>query len=369
MLRRLIRDCRDCPATMALCSLWVLVYVLMVLTDLWQGQVPSAFSLLLGSINGHRFGDLTVNDLYHGEIWRTLTATFVHYGIIHLGMNLFGMYQLGPLVEEWYGAGQFLLLYVVIGAGGNALAGVIRHGLGLNPYIHSGGGSTVLLGLVALCAIVGWRLKTRKGDYLKAQMVMVLVITALLGLLPIIDNWVHVGGALCGAALGFADPVLLRNAGRRRALWAGVVGVLVMVASAAAQFRDDRAEAPERARQRWVLGEQSVAALARVDQSYALATRSRASAFGRFLPKEARGASVIALKNLEALRGELDRRPTSGDYRRVKALLERARTEPPTLREALEFRRHFRRLAEQAVTRRNTAARDYQALARRGRAR
>ena len=44
----------------------------------------------------------------------------------------------------------------------------------------------VVLGLVALCAVVGWRSKTRTGDYLRGQMVGALIFTAFLGLLPML---------------------------------------------------------------------------------------------------------------------------------------------------------------------------------------
>ena len=62
---------------------------------------------------GHPFGELTINELFQGEIWRPLTATFVHYGLLHLGMNLYMLYQLGAVVETWYGPWQFLAVYVV----------------------------------------------------------------------------------------------------------------------------------------------------------------------------------------------------------------------------------------------------------------
>ena len=149
---------------------------------------------------------MTLQSLAQGQVWRTLTSTFVHYGLLHLATNLFGMYQLGTLIEEWYGSWQTLALYVLIGTGGNALSALMRHEMGANPQVHSGGGSTVLLGFVALCAVVGWRARTRLGDFLRGQMVAILIYTALLGLVlplfnylvrvPSIDNWGHAGGVM-----------------------------------------------------------------------------------------------------------------------------------------------------------------------------
>ena len=197
MLRRLIDDFREFPATMTLCSLWVVVFALMVLDQVVAGVGPHAGQARPGHPGGHPFGDMTLGDLFQGEIWRPLTATFVHYGLLHLGMNLFMMYQLGGLVESWYGPWQFLAVYVAIGYGGNLLSALVRHAAGARTRgCASGGGSTVVLGLAALCAVVGWRSRTRIGDYLRSQMVWLLVATAVLGLIvPIIDNWGHAGGA------------------------------------------------------------------------------------------------------------------------------------------------------------------------------
>ena len=173
-----------------------------------------------------------------------MTATFVHYGLLHLGMNLYMMYQLGAVVETWYGPWQFLAVYVVIGFGGNLLSALVRYALGSNPMAASGGGSTVVLGLVALCAVVGWRSRTRIGAFLRSQMVGLLIATALLGqMVPIIDNWGHAGGALIGTAIGFAHRILIRTAQRPVAKWVGGLAVLLLIASGAAQVRDDRTEA------------------------------------------------------------------------------------------------------------------------------
>ena len=52
----------------------------------------------------------------------------------------------------------------------------------------------MVLGLVALCAVVGWRSRTRIGAFLRSQMVGLLIATAVLGqMVPIIDNWGHAG--------------------------------------------------------------------------------------------------------------------------------------------------------------------------------
>jgi rhomboid protease GluP len=50
-----------------------------------------------------------------GEYWRLLASMFLHGGVAHLGVNLFGLYQLGTLYEAMFGTRRFLLIYFVAG--------------------------------------------------------------------------------------------------------------------------------------------------------------------------------------------------------------------------------------------------------------
>ncbi len=184
-----------------------------------------------------------------------LTASFIHFGAAHLVMNLVGMIQLGRLMEPWYGGRQFLAICLGLGAAGNLLGVLMRHGVALGRAwlqahglarvlpaalagggpaaaleVHAGGGSTVLLGLIGLGMVVGWRSRTRVGAFLRDQMVTVLVITAILGIawMTRIDNYGHAGGAIAGSALGFLHRRLVRTGprGRRLAAWASALVIV-----------------------------------------------------------------------------------------------------------------------------------------------
>lgn len=274
----LVADARECPATWALASSWVVVFAALHLVQ-WRDGVPMpdggfANPLAVSAQVGHRFGDLTWADVRRGEAWRLLTATFIHFSLLHVGMNAFGMVKLGQLMESWYGSGPFLAVCLAIGGLGNLVGGLIRQGIALGKaglvgtrvarawpawfepdavdgvsrsfLVHSGGGSTILLGLLGLGAVVGWRSKTRIGSFLRDQMVALLGFTAVLGvaLINLIDNYGHAGGALVGAAFGFAHRPLIRLGERsrwfRRACWAGSLAVVAGCVVAAA--RDDRLE-------------------------------------------------------------------------------------------------------------------------------
>lgn len=273
-------DVRECPGTWALAASWVAIFASMHLVQ-WRMGLPMpsggfANPLAVSAQVGHRFGDMTWAEVRHGEIWRLITATFVHFSLVHVGMNAFGMVKLGQLIEPWYGPGPFLAICVAIGGLGNLVGGLMRQvitagktalvgsrlaqawptwfevasgadGLDRSFGIPSGGGSTILLGLLGLAAVVGWRSKTRIGSFLRDQMVTMLGFTAVLGIVlyDLIDNYGHAGGAIVGAAVGFAHRPILRLSERSRsfrgACWIAVIGAVG--ACVLAGTRDDHSEA------------------------------------------------------------------------------------------------------------------------------
>ncbi len=247
--RTLIRDAKEFPATFLLCASWIVIFVAMVACEFWNtGSIPWSRFLLSGLSVGRRFGDLSLADLEQGQLWRLLTCNFVHYSVLHLGLNLAAMYQLGTLIESWYGRAQLLTFYGVVGGLGNVVGVAIRWLLHSNPRVHSGGGSVVVLGLVGLCAVVGFRARARIGSMLYIQMLLLLAATALLGFVfsSSIDNWGHLGGTIAGMAVGRFHELWLRRRDRPRALGAGVLVALVLVAAAGFQVRSDFLERPLR---------------------------------------------------------------------------------------------------------------------------
>jgi rhomboid protease GluP len=60
----------------------------------------------------------------NGEWWRVITANFLHYGYVHLGVNLLGLGIIGTIMERDLGAARFLCLYLGSGCGAMALMAV-----------------------------------------------------------------------------------------------------------------------------------------------------------------------------------------------------------------------------------------------------
>ena len=222
--------------------------------------IPLPNPLPISTIVSHRFGDLTWFDVSQGTYWRLITATFIHFGLLHLVLNLFALLTLGRLLEPGYRTGPFLAICLAIGGLGNLVGAGLRHlmtlihpwltdrvmalpipnwlqqflvgGQAASDHVHSGGGSTILLGLLSLAAVIGWRSRTRIGHHLYRQMVLFLGITAVLGVVlhQLIDNYGHIGGAIVGACFGLFNRrirVLRRARAWRVASWSFVAAVLI----------------------------------------------------------------------------------------------------------------------------------------------
>ena len=72
------------------------------------------------------------------EYWRLFTSVFVHGGFIHLAVNMWSLFVIGPLVERIYGNWAFAVLYVAAGIGGaiaSVAASPVRIGVGASGAI------------------------------------------------------------------------------------------------------------------------------------------------------------------------------------------------------------------------------------------
>jgi hypothetical protein len=150
-------------------------------------------------------------------------------------VNLIGLYKLGRLVESWYGPWGMVIVYVVTGFFGNLFACLLKPYFGPGVDLPSAGGSVVVCGLIAEIGVVGWRSRTRFGDFVGRQMLAVLVLTGLLGVFLPLDNLGHAGGALVGAILGLFHRALLRQSRSARTRLIGLIAAGALLLSLAIQ--------------------------------------------------------------------------------------------------------------------------------------
>ncbi|MGZ8691362.1 MAG: rhomboid family intramembrane serine protease [Gaiellaceae bacterium] len=135
-VRRAAFEGTGAKVTKALVAINVAVYVAELATG---GGVNGTGSTIY--LHGVLFGPL----LEQGEWWRLVTAAFLHYGPVHLIMNMIGLYWFGSLLEERIGSGRYLMLYLVSGLAGSAGALLWSKGF-LTPTVGASGAIFGILG-------------------------------------------------------------------------------------------------------------------------------------------------------------------------------------------------------------------------------
>jgi rhomboid protease GluP len=191
--RRLFTLTPRIQVTKALIAANALVFGLMVLTGGGFFDPTSQQMLRWGA----GYGPLTT----HGQPWRLFTEMFVHFGIIHIGMNMFVLWQGGQLVERLFGHFTFLVIYLLSGLTGSFLS------LHFHPLSLTGGASGAVFGIFG--ALLGY-LYVQRGT-VPAQILRSLGNSA--GIFVIynfifakisseVDLSAHVGGLVGGIVLG-----------------------------------------------------------------------------------------------------------------------------------------------------------------------
>jgi rhomboid protease GluP len=145
---------------------------------------------------GSNFGLITAA----GEWWRLFTSMFLHFGFMHLALNMAVLWGIGATTERLYGNGYFLLIYILSGMAG-ALASLLWH-----PEINSAGASGAVFGVFG--ASLAYFLQPGNGvprTVVSGNIVAGLFLVGvnlLFGLAPGIDNMAHLGGLVAGFVLG-----------------------------------------------------------------------------------------------------------------------------------------------------------------------
>jgi membrane associated rhomboid family serine protease len=160
-----------------------------------------------GSINGtgnriFEEGVLFGPFVADGEWYRLLTAAFLHYGVLHLGLNMLVLFLIGPALEEYLGHGRYALLYIVSGLAGSAGA------LVWTPGAATVGASGAIWGLMGAAVLLEWRRIYVFGGQAMGLVIFNLVITFLI---PGVSRGGHIGGLIGGALVALAFLYLRRT--------------------------------------------------------------------------------------------------------------------------------------------------------------
>jgi len=149
--------------------------------------------------------------------WRFVTPMFIHVNLLHLLVNMYSLWVLGPYVEKLYGSAKFVVFWVLTGIGGVVASYLtVRPNLAVGPLARfvfkaaddpSAGASGALFGLVGVLFVFGIKFRHELPEGFKRAfgtgLLPVIMINLFIGFLGrrFIDNGAHLGGLLSGAAL------------------------------------------------------------------------------------------------------------------------------------------------------------------------
>lgn len=131
--------------------------------------------------------------------YRFITPIFLHAGIIHIGFNMLLQLTLGRDLEKQIGIIRFVIVYFSSGIFGFVLGGNFAA-----PAIASCGASGSLFGIFALVLLDLFYTWSERESPVKELLWILfdIAISFVLGLLPGLDNFSHIGGFLMGFVLG-----------------------------------------------------------------------------------------------------------------------------------------------------------------------
>ena len=157
---------------------------------------------------GANFGPATQD----GEWWRLGSAMFLHFGIVHLALNTWSLWDVGQLAERMYGRWRFFCIYILSGLAGNLVSLVVQ-----GNYAVSGGASGAIFGIYGAALVFLWReraaITEHEFRWLFWGALGFASLTIILGfIIPGIDNVAHIGGFLTGilASIVFSQTITTR---------------------------------------------------------------------------------------------------------------------------------------------------------------
>lgn len=138
--------------------------------------------------------------ILRGDWYRLIMPMFLHAGFIHLGLNVVVLRNIGTILETEYGAWKVLCGYLLSGVSGTLTS------VNFLPRMFGVGASGAIYGLIGM--VIGdlyhnWKY-TENKTRVSVSLGISLVLAYLIGLLPMMDNFAHLGGLIAGTLFGVA---------------------------------------------------------------------------------------------------------------------------------------------------------------------
>jgi len=207
-LRNLSADFGFAPLVVGTCvTIWVITLLLSG-GGIGAGNIMSALSpssavlILVGASGAYPV-------FYLGRWWTVLSAGWLHAGLLHVAMNMYWVWQMGPAITELFGSARTVIIYTVGGVVGFTLSSFAGAFLPQLPFLHGSaltvGASAPVFGLIGALYHYG----RTSSSAVKQMATYIMVQAVVFGLLiPNIDNYAHLGGFIGGYFMSaFLNPM------------------------------------------------------------------------------------------------------------------------------------------------------------------
>jgi membrane associated rhomboid family serine protease len=180
---------------------------------------------MVAAVSVHSFPGYHIIGVAHGEWWRLVSAMFLHYGPLHLAMNMYSLFFAGTILEHVIGRWRFLLLYLATGIAGSAGA------LLWSPNATTVGASGAIFGVLGALFVLERRGVISSGGQIAGLIVINLIFTFAL------SSYISVGGHVGGLIGGIVLMALLMNFRRSWSYSVAATAAIVVVAVAVAYMK------------------------------------------------------------------------------------------------------------------------------------
>lgn len=145
---------------------------------------------------GSNYGTLTAS----GDWWRLFTAIFLHFGIIHLALNMYALFSIAAYLEPMLGKLRYITAYLCCGILAS-LASLCWH----TEPVNSAGASGAVFGMygVFLALLTTNLIPKQVRRPLLLSIVIFVIYNIANGIKGGIDGAAHIGGLVSGAIIGY----------------------------------------------------------------------------------------------------------------------------------------------------------------------
>lgn len=209
---------KDVAVTPILISINVIVWLLMLASGVdWFNPTPQ---------DVYRWGATESEAIRHGEYWRLLVSNYLHAGILHIGVNMLSLNNIGRGLEQFIGKWRFAILYTVTGIFASAVS------VWWHTDVVGVGASGAIVGIVGvLTALLTTNLieRTARFKMLRSIGISLLLMIAI-GMNAGIDNAAHFGGLLAGLLGGyFIFPEVRKWYYERKQKYIGLIAAAIVI--------------------------------------------------------------------------------------------------------------------------------------------